>query len=179
MVEGQRKNEAGISSARPQGTSIAPMMGVDGGWPRARAWRLLVVLLATGCYEWVRVPPSELPRLDESAPRPIVRADGVVGPVVRAETGKTIEVAGEFAIRVTTGADSTDFMGPLHCSLTDGTLHLAEEGAPPQSFRLDQIQGTEVYRRDESLSALVEALGIVAAGAVAVLLGYGIAHSGP
>jgi hypothetical protein len=146
---------------------------------RARAWPFLLALLATGCYEWVRVPPSELPRLDESAPRPIVRADGVVGPVIRAETGKTIEVAGEFAVRVTTEADSADFMGPLHCSLTEGSLHLAEDGAPPQSFRLDQIRSTEVYRRDETLSALVEALGVVAAGAAVVVLGYAVAHSGP
>jgi hypothetical protein len=147
--------------------------------PRARAWPFLLALVATGCYEWVRVPPTELPRLDESAPRPIVRADGVIGPVVRAETGETIEVAGEFAVRVTTGADSTDFMSPLHCSLTDGTLHLAEEGTPTQSFRLDRIRSTEVYRRDGTLSALVEALGIAAAGAAVVLLGYGFAHSGP
>jgi hypothetical protein len=130
-----------------------------------------LALAATGCYEWVRVPPSELPRLDQRAP------NGTA--VVRDERGKDIEVSDEFAVNVTTATDSVDFMSPLHCSITDGTLQLAQNDDQPQSFSLAAIKSTEVYRHDRPLSEIVMTLGIVAAIAVPVLfVGYGLRNSG-
>jgi hypothetical protein len=143
---------------------------MDGRGPRARAWRLLLALLATGCYEWVRVPPSELPRLDQRAP------NGTA--VVRDDRGKDLEVSDEFAVNVTTATDSVDFMSPLHCSIKDGTLQLAQNDDKPQSFSLATIKSTEVYRHDRPLSEIVTTLGIVAAIAVPVLfVGYGLRNS--
>ena len=152
---------------------------MDGLKPRRWSWPLALLLATTGCYEWVRVPPGELPRLDESAPRPTNLPEAAPkGPVVRTESGESIEVEGEFAIKVTTEGDSVDFMSPLHCSLTGETLRLAEDGATPQSFRLQQIRSAEVYRRDRTLSVVVMALGVVAAGAALIVLGDAFVHSG-
>jgi hypothetical protein len=144
---------------------------MDGRGRRARAWWFLLALAGSGCYEWVRVPPGELPRLDERAPNGMA--------VVRDERGKDVEVIDDFAVRVTTATDSADFMSPLRCSMTEGTLQVAEGDDKPQSFSLTAIKSTEVYRYDRPLSEIVVTLGIVAAVAVPVLLvGYGLKHSG-
>ncbi|HEY4392651.1 MAG TPA: hypothetical protein VGP64_01250 [Polyangia bacterium] len=143
---------------------------MDGRRPRILAWPLLLTLVATGCYEWVRVPPGELPRLDERPP------SGTA--VVRDERGKNLEVVDDFAVRVTTRTDSVDFMSPLHCAMKEGTLQLAQDDNEPQSFSLAEIKSTEVYRYDRPLTQIVVTLGIVAAVAVPVLLvGYGLEHS--
>ena len=85
----------------------------------------------------------------------------------------------DFAVRVTTGTRSVDFMSPLHCSVNRRTLQLAQGNDKPQSFSLPEIKTTEVYRYDRPLSQIVVTLGIVAAVAVPVLLvGYGLKHSG-
>ena len=108
--------------------------------PRAHLWWPLLGLMATGCYEWVRVPPSELPRLDEDGPRALVSPNGApASPVVRDERGKNVEVPGDFAIKVTTGADSVDFMSPVHCSVKEGRLQLSQDDDKPKSFSLAQI----------------------------------------
>lgn len=130
----------------------------------------MLMLVATGCYEWVRVPPSELPRLNERAP------NGTA--VVRDERGKNVEVLDDFAVRVTTASGSADFMSPLHCSMNEGMLQLSQNDDKPESFSLAQIESTEVYRYDRPLSQIVVTLGIVAAITVSVLLvGYGLSHS--
>ena len=129
-----------------------------------------MALVASGCYEWVRVPPGELPRLDERAP------NGTA--VVRDERGKDLEVVDDFAVRVTTATDSADFISPLHCSMKDGALQLAQDDDKPRSFSLAEIKSTEVYRYDRPRSQIVVTLGIVAAVAVPILLvGYGLSHS--
>jgi hypothetical protein len=130
----------------------------------------LIVLAATGCYEWVRVPASELPRLDQRPPNGMA--------VVRDERGKDLEVSDEFAVNVTTATDSVDFMSPLHCSIKDGTLQLAQNDEQPQSFSLTEIKSTEVYRYDRPLSQILATLGIVAAVVLPVLfVGYALEHS--
>jgi len=144
---------------------------MDGRPPHPRTWPFLLALLATGCYEWVRVPPSELPRLEQRGP------NGTA--VVRDERGKDVAVSDDFAVNVTTATDSVDFVSPLHCSIKDGTLRLAENDDTPQSFSLAAIKSTEVYRHDRPLSEIVITLGIVAAIAVPTLLvGYGLRNSG-
>jgi hypothetical protein len=100
-------------------------------------------------------------------------------PVIRDERGKNVEVVGDFAVNVTTASDSVDFMSPLHCSMKEGTLELAQDDDKPQSFSLAEIQSTKVYLYDRPQSEIVVTLGVVAAVAAAVLLGYAVAHSGP
>lgn len=154
-----------------EGTSFATLVDMDGRGRHARAWGFLLALVATGCYEWVRVPPSELPRLDQRAP------NGTA--VVRDERGGDVEVSDDFAVNVTTATDSVDFMSPLHCSIKDGTLQLAQNDDKPQSFSLAAIKSAEVYRHDRPLSEIVITLGIVAAVAVPVLfVGYALRNSG-
>jgi hypothetical protein len=153
---------------------------MDGLKPRARSWPLGLMLAMTGCYTWVRVPPSELPRLDQGAPRALLSPDGPPAtPVVRDEKGKDVEVAGDFAVKVTTAADSVDFMSPVHCSVKAGTLQLAEDETTPRSFTLGEIRSTEIYRYDRTLSTIVKTLGIVAGGVVLFLLGDAVAQGGP
>lgn len=144
------------------------MVEMDGRPPHTRLWSLLLALLASGCYEWVRVPPSELPRLDQRPP------NGTA--FVRTERGKDIEVVGDFAINVTTATDSVDFMSPLRCSIKDDALQLAQNQDEPRSFSLTGIKSTEVYHYDRPLTEIVVVLGLVATVTAVGLAGYAIVH---
>jgi hypothetical protein len=143
------------------------------------AWWPLAGLLSSGCYGWVQVPPTELPKLDDSVPRPPVQPAVGPWPVVRDVTGEPVEVVGSFAVKVTTKGDSEDFMSPLHCSVAEGGLRLAEDGASSKTFPLSEIERTEVYRYNATASNIVLVVSIAATVAVLLFFGDRLAHAGP
>jgi hypothetical protein len=143
------------------------------------AWWPLAGLLASGCYGWVSVPPTELPKLDDNVPRPPVQPGTESWPVVRDVTGEPVEVVGPFSVKVTMKGESEDFMSPLRCSVADGGLRLAEAGASPKTFSLSEINRTEVYRYKTTASNIAVAVGIAAVLAAGYFIGDRVAHAGP
>jgi len=141
------------------------------------SWWPLAALLASGCYGWVPVPPTELPKLDDSVPRP--QSGEGSWPVVHDAAGDPVEVIGAFSVEVTTKAGSDDFMSPLRCSVSDGGLRLAEEGGNPKTFPISEIESTKLYRYKSSTSNVVMAVGITAVGLLGLLIGNTLAHAGP
>ena len=136
-------------------------------------------LAGSGCYEWVQVPPQSLPSLDSAVQQSSALPEGHAPMVVVEDMrGKPVEVMGEFAVKVTTGSQSEEFMSPLHCSVETGHLRLAEGEAAPRSFALAEVRMTEVYHREETLSSVMVAVGISAAVLAAVFVGSRFAGAG-
>jgi hypothetical protein len=122
-------------------------------------------LLATGCYQWVRVPPPELAKLESGAfPATIATADG-----------KVVDIEGPFAVKVTTRHNSFDFGSPISCTVTRERLQIGEVGAAPINFSRGDIERTDVYRHRKTLSRTVLIAGIT----LAVLGAYLFMLSGP
>jgi hypothetical protein len=132
------------------------MRRMGGRW----RWVVLFGLLSGGCYQWVQVPPAELPKLDRREP--------AATATVATADGKTVDVDGDFAVRVTTRHDSFDFTSPISCTVTPERLQIAEVGAAPVLVSHGDIERAEVYRYRKTLSRTLMVGGAV----VAVLLGY-------
>jgi hypothetical protein len=135
--------------------------------------------MATGCYGWVSVPPTELPKLDDSAPPPPVRPGDEAWPVVRDVEGEPVDVIGPFTVKVRTKDGSKKFRSPLQCSLADGGLSLTADGASPRTFPLSEIERTEVYRYKETTSRIAVAVSIAATLAAIFFIGERVVHIGP
>jgi hypothetical protein len=129
-------------------------------------WRTVVLfgLLSAGCYQWVQVPPAELPKLDRREP---------AAATVATADGKTVDVDGDFAVRVTTRRDSFDFTSPIKCTVTPERLEIAEVGAAPVLLSHADIERADVYRYRETLSRTLMVGGAV----LAVFLGYLAVHA--
>jgi hypothetical protein len=137
------------------------------------------MVMATGCYGWVSVPPTELPKLDDSAPRPSAQPGEEPWPVVLDVEGEPVDVVGPFKVKVRTNGGGNKFRSPLRCSVEDGGLRLAEEGASPKTFPLTEIKSTEVYRYKTTTSKVAVAVGIAATFGLILLLRDRLAHAGP
>jgi hypothetical protein len=124
--------------------------------------------LAAGCYEWVRVPPGELAKLDRVDPPPIPesarqsRADYWAQPgdarepaplprhrvapdVVQTEEGSTVDADLAKAVRIVTDHQRTDFRRPLTCVVTPEQIAIGTGHDPPIAFKTADVRATEVY----------------------------------
>jgi hypothetical protein len=150
--------------------------------PRSIVWWPLLGVLATGCYEWVKVPPGELAKLDQRAPRylaePMSQPELVA--VVQGENGKLLDVEGDFAVKVTTSTQSMDFASPIRCAVTPERLQIAEGDAEPMSFPRADLKSTEVYHYQKTLSRTVWVVGIAAVVLTFALVGrHALENGGP
>ncbi len=126
------------------------------------AWCPLVALTTAGCYGWVQVPPPEVVKLDQDAPRPALGwpEGGAPVAVIQRLDGRAFEVEGDFAVKVTTGAQSADFASPIRCDVASAHLQIGENDRALTSFALADIKSVEVYRYEKTLTRTVVGLGI-------------------
>jgi hypothetical protein len=126
----------------------------------------LVCPVLLGCYQWVRVPPGELAKLDQDAIGNAPRPPGSTEPstVVQGDDG-LVEVRGSFAVKVTTTTrtETFDFNSPIRCVVTPEQLTIAETGTELVSFPAANVKTTEVYHRNATRSSVAIAIGIAVA----------------
>jgi len=149
---------------------------------RSIVWCSLLGLLATGCYEWVKVPPGELAKLDQQAPRYLAEpmAHPELVAVIQGENGKLLDVEGDFAVKVTTSTQSVDFASPLRCAVTPERLQIAEGDAEPMSFARADLKSTSVYHYEKTLSRTLWAVGIAVGVVTIFFLGHrALENDGP
>jgi hypothetical protein len=141
----------------------------------------LLALTTTGCYGWVQVPPPEVVKLDQGAPRsPGWPKDGTPVAVIERGDGPPVEVEGDFAVKVTTAARSADFASPIRCQVAPGHLQIGETDRELTSFALADVQSVEVYRYKKTLTRTVVALGIGLGVLTFFLAGrHALQNSGP
>ena len=126
------------------------------GWNRGAP--VLVVLVAAGCYDWVPVRPTELPKLSAGA-RELERADGGRFEVRRAVTAK-----------ITTPWGATKFAQP-QAGIEGGKLRISGGDVPPTEIPLDQITSVRVGQLNAiDTTASVVVLGALIAGSVLLFL---------
>lgn len=149
---------------------------------RATAWCPLLALTAAGCYGWVEVPPPEVVKLDQGAPRspPGWPKGGTPVAVIERGDGQAVEVEGDFAVKVTTAARSADFASPIRCQLASAHLQIGETGRELTSFALGDIKSVEVYRYEKTRSRLLVGLGIGLGVLTLFLVGHhALQNAGP
>lgn len=146
---------------------------------RGVGWWPLAGLLNSGCYGWVSVPPTELPKLDETAPRAPDQPRAGTWPVIRDVDGEPFEVIGSFTVSVKTASQSRKYASPIHCSVADEGLQLAGDGGSPQAFPLSEIERTEVYRYKSTTSTIAATVSIAATLAAIFFIGDRLVHAGP
>ena len=110
----------------------------------------LLVLCAAhlGCYDWIDIKPTELPKLTESSAR---RIEGPAGEVV--------EVRRAYDVRITSLTGTANYSSPVRSSLSDGTLTVDGPGQTRQSFficgsRRGSKFHSSILRARASLSSL-------------------------
>jgi hypothetical protein len=120
---------------------------------RTVRWPWIVVLLGlalSGCAKYIKIKPSELPKLSNSFEKPIDSDDGQLVAVrvstVETPSGHLVQIEGEFDVCVTlvTGKEWT-FRHPIRARLEAGDVLLIESSNwKMKSFSLDTIETLEV-----------------------------------
>jgi hypothetical protein len=161
-------------------------------------WSLLCVVV-TGCYEWVRVPPAELGKLDQERARTVppsavareaywrahVDEDDRPAPVepsgeprrdphvLLTEDGSTVDVNVTVGVKITTSRGSVAFKRPINCVVTPEQLAIGATGQQPISFRREDVTATDVRVHEKWLSLSLWVGGITAGF---VLTGLAASH---
>jgi hypothetical protein len=151
-------------------------------------WSLLCVVV-TGCYEWVRVPPAELGKLDQERTRTVspsavpreaywrahVDEDDRPAPVepsgeprrdphvLLTEDGSTVDVNATVGVKITTSRGSVAFKRPINCVVTPEQLAIGATGQASISFRREEVTTTDVHVYEKWLSRSLWVVGMTAA----------------
>jgi hypothetical protein len=107
---------------------------------------LAVSLTTSGCYSWVDVKPTELPKLNGGGNV----ASGFMGEVeevhkVEQSDGRMAEIRGSYDVRLTgTNGSELDFSHPVVATVAGDALTLRSENRAATNIPLADIQTAEV-----------------------------------
>jgi hypothetical protein len=178
---------------------LGPITMICRGRIGIAGWSLLCVVL-TGCYEWVRVPPAEVGKLDQERARTVppsavprdaywrahVDEDDRPAPVeppgeprrdphvLLTEDGSTVDVKATVGVKITTARGSVAFKRPINCVVTPEKLAIGATGQEPISFRREDVTATDVHVYEKWLSRSLWVVGMTVAG---VLTGLAVEHA--
>ena len=118
---------------------------------------LAVTIATSGCYSWVDVKPTELPKLNNAGGV----SSGFMGEVqevhkVEQPDGKIAEIRGRYDVRLT-GNNGTelDFDHPVVATLAGNDLTLQAENRAPTRLPLTDIRSAEVSQSHPETGWLV------------------------
>lgn len=150
---------------------------------RIRPWRALATILAiasTGCYRWVSIKPTELPKLNGSYVRATGRVSTPRGSVVTYEAtvahierpdGTLVEVTGPYDAEITTTQGAAIYEHPVNSSV-DGS-NLAVQGANRRltEFPLRDVTEVKVSQYNGAATSLLIAALSIGVGSI---IAYGV-----
>jgi hypothetical protein len=128
------------------------------GWNRGPGVLAGLLAVVAGCYDWVTVRPTELPKLSAGASE-VERVDG-----------SRVHVEGPVIAKVLSSFDAKKFYAP-RARIEGPMLTISGDDAPPTEFPLDEIREVRVGQLnviDTTASAIV--LGAVVVGSILLFL---------
>ncbi len=142
-------------------------------------WAAMFVFawMATGCYSWAEIRPTELEKLNGSYARtkgtvatPSGAANVIEVTVANVERpdGTLMQVSGATDVRITTDSDELIFKVPVDSRVDDTDLIVIGGNRSETIFRLDEVKKVEL-----SMHSPGKTLGLVA-GVLVVTLGVTI-----
>lgn len=118
-------------------------------------------LTQVGCYDWVEIRPTELPRVTEASVQ-----------IVEDSDGQPVQVRGGCDVRVTNSGGATTYSAPVRSRLAQGSLVVEGPGRLPQSYPLQEPTRVELSQLDAGDTRVALVVGVLAALSVGAFVAY-------
>jgi hypothetical protein len=118
-------------------------------------------LAQVGCYDWVAVRPSDLPKLNAVSSQTVSAGTAQVTLMdvrtVRAPDGRLVEIRGAHDVEVTADGATVSFEHPVEAKVADETLTVAGKNREDTPFTLGKVQKVEVsqYAPGKTMAVLL------------------------
>ena len=136
---------------------------------------LALSLQSTGCYEWVAVRPSELPKLDHDGAQSEAERN-VRNARLERPDGSLVEVNRSADVRLTTSSDTLEFVAPVVARIQKDDLWIRAGNAGNTKLPLSDVESAEVAKFDGGMTAVAIVGGVVGTTLVTTLLIIGLSH---
>lgn len=136
-------------------------------------------LAQVGCYDWVAIRPSDLPKLNAATSQTVSAGNLQVTltsvRTVHTPDGRIVEIRGGHDVAVTAEGTTVEFEYPVESNVADETLTVAGKNREDTPFPLARVQKVEVSQKAEGKTTLLYcAIGLVAGGLFYGGLVYGL-----
>ena len=129
----------------------------------------------TGCYEWVAIRPSELPKLDHDGAQSEAERS-VRNARLERPDGSLVEVNRSADVRLTTASESLELEAPVVARIQKDDLWIRAGNAGNTKFLLSDVKSAEVAKFDGGMTAVAIVGAVVGTTLVTTLLVYGLTH---
>jgi|GEM_PF-2699814 len=105
-------------------------------------------LAQVGCYDWVAIRPSELPKLNSLSSQTVAAGNLQVTVMtirtVRSPDGRLVEIRGAHDVQVRADGATVEFEHPVESSVADETLTVAGSNREDTRFALRTVDDVKV-----------------------------------
>jgi hypothetical protein len=132
-------------------------------------------LQSTGCYQWVAIRPSELPKLDNDGAQPAAERN-VRNARLERPDGSLVEVNRSSDVRLETASESLELAAPVVARIQKDELWIRAGNAGNMKFVLSDVKSAEVAKFDGGMTAVAIVGAVLGTTLVTTLLVVGLTH---